>query len=83
MDAHPEMQSNLGRQVCATAEAVDAEGAARRHRSREEGAVADDARTLQRRRMLITDLRRQDVHVALVGNTRIGVAALDIPAGKC
>ena len=80
--AQPLSQRDLGGEVCAAAEPVDAEPAAGRHRRAVQRAVADDAGAQQRRGLLVVDGVGQPIGERLVDHAGIGVAAVEVPAGE-
>ncbi len=83
MDAKSLMQRDLGRDVRAAAEAVDAEPAARWHLGPRQRPVPDNAGAQQRRRVLIVERFMQQIGVGLIGQARIGVSPVDVPAREC
>ena len=80
--AQPLVQRDLGGEVRAAAESVDPEAAARRHGRAFQRPVPDDARAQQRRGVLVVDGLGQPVDKRLVGDARVRVAAVDVPAGE-
>src|SRR5438552_11259565 len=83
MHTHAQMQRDLCCEVCAAAEAVDAQPAAGSDSRSNQCAVADDAGTQQGSGLLVRNRGRQSVREALVDHTIVRVATIDIPAREC
>src|ERR1700752_875130 len=74
-------ESDLGGEMCATAEAVYAESAARRQVGPQQRAVADDACAQQRGQFGVGIADRQMMRESRWDSGEFGVAAVGVPAG--
>ena len=82
MDAGAAGQRHLGREMGGAPEPVDAEPAPLGEVGPQQGPVADDPGTEQRRGLQIVEFRRQRVGVGLVDDGVLRVAPVDVPAGE-
>ncbi len=81
VDSRTARERDLGGQMGAAAEAVDAERAARGQRGTQQRVIADDARAQQRRQFLVAISARQRQREVRGDGGEFGIAAVGVPAG--